>query len=236
MNLSQLLCAANGGVVQKGSIGGICVMCNEETEYGLPMKKVVSSNFTGWNKLFAGDCICPACAYIFSDQTFRKKSWVAWQNGFKTFKNDEAEEILFNPPEPPFFIYIAKRGQKQSWLTCLYRVAHSRETYFFAHEEYDVPIMFNRTQAGKMVAEVRRALEEYKLNKTELRTGQFKMAAWKKAYQGGYCDWLKRLQQYAGNPLWGVMVDVVRPRQADRTTGKPSDRTAGNYVQLGGLA
>lgn len=70
MNLNKLLILATKANVEKGDIAGTCVVCGAKTESGLPLKKVVSDNFTGWNCFFAGNCTCPECAFIFSDQTF----------------------------------------------------------------------------------------------------------------------------------------------------------------------
>ena len=142
MNLSKLLLIATNGDIKKGDIAGTCVVCGTETKSGIPLKKMVSDNFTGWNCLFSGNCMCPECAFIFSDQTFRRRSWLASENGFKTFKNDEACSILFSPAAPPFFIHIAKLGQKQTWLRCLHNVANSTNKYWFSHEGYDIPILF----------------------------------------------------------------------------------------------
>lgn len=185
------------------------MICTRETDGGIRLKDIVSGNFTGWSEFLAGECICPECAYIFNDAQFRRRSWVASADGFKTFKNDEARDILFNPPEPPFFISIAKRGQKQSWLSCLRRVAHNRNRYFFSHESYDIPIFFNKTEAEKMIKEVVEALEKG-ITKTELLTMQFKPATWKKAFEGGYAGFLKEITIHKGKTLWEVMVDVAR--------------------------
>jgi len=210
LTLGKLLLLARQDEPQVGDISGTCVLCSRPTEQGQPIKKVVSNNFMGWASFLSGNCFCPECAYLFSDQTFRKKSWVASPTGgFVAFKNDQAQEALFNPPEPPFFVYIAKMGHKQAWLSCLHRVGHNPNRYWFAHEAYDVPILFERQQATEYAQLVAEALE-FGLNKTELRTGQFKMKSWEKAYQQGRADMLRRLGALKGDPLWEVIVDVAR--------------------------
>ncbi len=215
MNLGELLCLATKQEPPKGNITGICVMCGQETNAGIPLKNCVSDNFMGWNSLFAGNCMCPHCAFLFSDQVFRRKSWVASPEEFRTFKNVEASEILFNPPNPPFFIYIAKIGQRQSWLCCIDRVAGNRNRYFLSHEHYDVPILFERDKAEGMLSKILESLS-LGISKTELRSCVFKMKTWEKAYKEGFTDLLRELEGYKQNLLWEVMVDVAnRGGQAD---------------------
>jgi len=210
MTLSELLATATKAELQKGNTVGVCIVCSRETKEGIRVGDTVSDNFTGWSYLYQGNCMCPNCYYIFSDQTFRRKSWVASLNdGFRTFKNDEATDILFNPPEPPFFIYIAKIGQKQGWLTCLHRVAWNKSRYFLAHERYDVPILFERDVATTYLEQVKQAFG-YGISKTEMLEGNFSATTWKKAIQGGYEDFLRKIAKNKKNLLWEVIVDVSR--------------------------
>jgi len=209
MKLGELLLKATSSIPQTGNTKGICVVCGNEVDDGIPVKECVSDNFTGWSYFFAGNCMCPECAFLFSDQTFRRKSWVASLQEFKVFKNDEAQQILFNPPDPPFFIHIAKTGQKQTWLTCIHRVAHSPHKYFFSHEKYDVPILFEHDKAATYIQTIAEAMAKG-LSKTELTTGEFKTKTWQKAIEGGYRDFLLELTKFKGDILWEVLVDVYR--------------------------
>jgi len=209
VKLGELLLKATGSTPQTGNTKGVCVVCGAEVNNGIPLKECVSDNFTGWSYFFSGNCMCPECAYLFSDQTFRRKSWVASLQGFKVFKNDEAQQILFNPPDPPFFIHIAKTGQKQTWLSCIHRVAHNPHKYFFSHEKYDVPILFEHDRAATYIQIIAEAMAKG-LTKTELTTGEFKMKTWQKAIEGGYRDFLRELAKFKGDILWEVLVDVYR--------------------------
>ncbi|MCD6154552.1 MAG: hypothetical protein J7J22_02065 [Candidatus Verstraetearchaeota archaeon] len=209
MNLGELLAVAKKATPPEGNVSGVCVVCCKETNKGFPLKKCISGNFTGWSYLYSGNCMCPECAFLFSDQTFRKRSWVASLSGFRTFKNDEALEILFSPPEPPFFIHIAKLGQRQTWLSCLNRIASDSHRYFLSHEKYDIPILFERAKAEEFAKDVKRALE-LGITKSELLTGEFKPKTWKKILQHGKRNFLKELAQRKGDPLWEVIVDVGR--------------------------
>lgn len=209
LKLGELLLTATKQSAAKGNIFGTCVVCCNETDAGVPLKDCVSDNFTGWSYFFSGNCMCPECAFLFSDQTYRRKSWVASETEFRTFKNDEALQILFNPPKPPFFIHLAKTGQKQTWLSCIHRVAQNPHKYFFSHEKYDVPILFEVEKAKQYIDIISKAMS-LGLNKTELTTGEFKPKTWQKAIEGGYRNFLKEVSKMKGNILWEVMVDVYR--------------------------
>lgn len=209
MNLSKLLLIATNGDIKKGDIAGTCVVCGAETKSGISLKKMVSGNFTGWNCLFSGNCMCPECAFIFSDQTFRRRSWLASENGFKTFKNDEACSILFSPAAPPFFIHIAKIGQKQTWLRCMNSIANNPNQYWFSHENYDIPILFEKNKA-QLYLNMALAALDMKITKTELRTGEFKPKTWTMAYEKGCQDFLRDLGKFKRDLLWEVIVDVAR--------------------------
>jgi len=228
MNLCELLVRANKFQPQNGGITGICVLCGKETNYGFKAKDVVSNNFSGWGYMYSGNCFCPVCAYLFSDQVFRHKSWVASEKEFQTFKNDEALKVLLNPPEPPFFIYIAKIGQKQSWLSCLHKVAQSRKNYFIAHEKYDVAIPIQRSEAAKFAKNAQLALD-YGITKAELLSGEFHPKTYRLALEGGHESFLNELKGYRKNLTWEVIVDVSRG-------GTKNSQVAGDSLQHGELA
>lgn len=213
MTLGELLAKARGEQPERGTIAGECMVCGQHTDCGFRGKETVSDNFSGWNRFFAGDCVCPECRYLFRDQTFRKKSWVASTvGGFRTFSGAEDREArlqaILEPPEPPFFIYVARAGQRQSWLCCLHRIATSRDCFFIAHEDYDVPVLVDRKTATEYANLVRRAVE-LKITKTELKSGQFNLGTWKRALKGQYEDLLRAIAGYKGNILWEVMVHVA---------------------------
>ena len=206
MTLGKLLSLATGRKIE-GIRRGVCIVCSEFTEYGV--EPPVSNNFMGWNQFFTGNCMCPECAVLFSDQTFRKKSWVASPGYFETFKNDQALQILLNPPPPPFFIYIAKIGQRQSWLSCLRLVASNPNRYWFSHENYSSPIFFERERA-EVFAEMARQGLNMGIPKSELTKAEFSAQTWKKVLKNGDTDFLYSLGKNKNDPLWEVIVDVSR--------------------------
>lgn len=225
MNLGELLIKSRNIEPEKGSIIGRCVMCSLETDNGHAMKKVVSANFMGWNRLFAGGCICPWCAHLFSDQQYRKKYWEAsLVEGFKTLERSCVIERLFEPPPPPFFIYVRKAmgGQRQGWLCCINKVAGSRHRFYFAHEAYDVPVWWERSTAEHYRDMVAEALD-IGVSKTALVKG-LSLYAWKKANEAGKMELLREINTNIGNPLWEVIVDVYPvPKPGKTDNGAPGD-------------
>lgn len=213
MTLGELLALARREEPEKGTIVGQCMVCQRGTEHGFRGRDTVSDSFSGWNKWLAGDCVCPSCRYLFRDQVFRKKSWVASAGVFRTFSGQEDREArlraILEPPEPPFFIYVARVGHRQSWLSCLHRVASNREQYFMAHEDYDIPIAVNRARAVEYVNLIRAAQESLKVTKTELHTGEFRPGTWRRALEAGQEGLLKTLSTRKGDILWEVIVYVA---------------------------
>lgn len=212
MTLGELLRIARGDDAISGNVVGDCMLCGRTTKCGLRARDVVSDNFSGWNRLFAGDCFCPDCAYLFSDQVFRKKSWVASPAGFHVLSRDGKDgpailAALLEPPEPPFFVYVARVGHRQGWLSCLHRVAASRDRYDFACEDYDVPVRFERAKALNYLDGIR-AARELGATKAELRTACFRAHTWRKAIEAGKADLLRSLARRAGDMLWEVLVYV----------------------------
>lgn len=209
MHLGQLLAMATHREPKRGKLKGRCVICGRETEEGLPPRSTISQNFTGWSYLYTGEVMCPLCAFLFSDQTFRKKSWVASQQSFATFPNSEAISVLFNPPQPPFFIYIAKQGRRQSWLSSIHRVALNRSRFFFAYEPYDTPILFERMRAEKY-HQLALQLLQLAIPKGEIISLSFSPKSFEKAFLRGQDDLLREAEQYKNDPLWEVIADVSR--------------------------
>ena len=210
MTLGQLLSTVRNKVPEGQGISGICAICQRETDNGIALKKLVSANFTSWNQLFVGDIACPYCAELLADNIYRKKSWwVSVEDGFATFKNDEALNVLFSPPKPPFYIYIAKRGQRQVWLSALYKINFSKDVYYFSHENYIVPLMFDKHSAKAFLELVRRA-REYKITKTELITGELKSKTIERLLKANLQSLVQEIKRNVKNPLWEVIVDVYR--------------------------
>ncbi len=227
LTLPQLVVAARRATPETGTVAGTCVLCQRPMTDGLRLKNVLSGNFTGWSRLYAGEGMCPACAYLFSDQTFRKRSWVAsLTGGFRELGPDEVRSVLLDPPEPPWFAYARRQGHRQTWLTCLHRVNYSKQRYWLCHEDLEAPVLVAWAQVHEMCALVDEALARG-VTKTELLTGQARTATWRKALEQGGEALLREVARLAGTTAWEV---IVRVTPAPGRAGAEDSRVVGAHV------
>jgi len=207
MTISKLISFHLTNLVS-GDVTGYCIICGNYTAKGLKIKKVLSNSFTAWSTLTHGECICEECASIFADGRFRRKSFVVSEDNLEFFKNDSAIKILFDPPQPPFFIHIAKAGKKYTFLSLMNNVATNRKSYYFSYEKMDVPVYFKYEKAKEYLFYISEAIKR-KVTKTELLQG-FKIKTWERAIKEGFEDLLNQIRKFQKNPLWEVLVDVFR--------------------------
>lgn len=179
---------------EKGDKRGVCVICGRETRHGhaLPF----SEKFTNWPQLQAGDVICEHCYPLIRNQDFRRHSWVISKEGVRFLGRDEVLEVLLNPPEPPFGIYITKTRKKQGFLRLVTRTNYSRSHYFIA---FDDELIFVDTALLREMVDVGKKALELGFTKTELLSGP-------KIAHRVYSDVVRKIEEYRGNPLWEVVV------------------------------
>ena len=193
-------------LLPKKPVNGKCILCSKETEQGHRIKDTLSGNFTNWPMLSKGNCVCPTCYTFFKDQTHRRKSWIVTEKEFRVLDKEEKKAILWNVPDPPFFIHIAHTGQKQPWITCIHKVAYSKNKFYFTHENFG-EIFFERQKAEHFRTLIKEALSR-KITKTELLT-QFRMKTYEKAWKDGFEDLLEEIKKHRKNLLWEVIVTLA---------------------------
>jgi len=178
-----------------GSLSGKCVICGFKTDKGHPVE--FSDNFTAWNLLHEGNCICEFCYELVKNQDYRRKSWIATVEGVKFLKKDEILPTLLDPPIP-FAIYITRTGKKQGFLQVISKVNYSKERFFIAFD--DELIYVERDQLNEMVDLAKRA-RKLGFTKSDLREPSVKR--WK------YRDVCEAISDFSKNPLWEVVVYAV---------------------------
>ena len=190
---------------QRGNIAGRCVVCGILVEDGLPIS--VSDNFSGWGYFYSGECFCPHCAAFFNDQTLRKRCWVATKAGFQFMKKAEVLPFLLDPPDPPFFIYVTKGGQRQGWLSALKLLNYSRERFFVSVDWLDQPVWFGLEDVCQM-HHVITELRARKIPKKVIQTADFGMHWTQKALDEDWYWAIEAATKNKNQPEWEVMLYV----------------------------
>ena len=179
-----------------GNLKGKCVVCGFSTEKGHPVN--FSENFTAWNLLQEGNCICEHCFALLKNQDYRRHSWIATLDGIEFLKRDEILPKLLDPPIP-FAMYITKTGKKQGFLHLINRVNYSKNHYFLAFD--DELIHVNRKTLEEMVKVAEQA-RKLGFTKSDLYDPRVKL--WK------HRDLCERILRFRNNPVWEVVVYAIK--------------------------
>lgn len=199
--LSKLLCSARNIEPDQGTLTGSCILCGRETAYG--HKAELKDTFTAYDLIQGGSCICPECWHVYNEQMYRKKAWAVTHETFTEVKRDGAKELLLNPPDPPFVIYLTQTWKKQGWLNLINRVQESKTDYTIG---LDYDLIEVNTEKLKEYCDIITDILEKKITKTELSTGNFKAKSYEKL---GYdIELIEKIKTLAGNPLWDLAIFV----------------------------
>lgn len=89
------------------SVNFICKCCNKEQIKGVPIKKIVSSNFTDWG--YVGQYVCEKCADLFSLHFY---NYIIDPNGIHLYNVRELRNQLICPQTVPFLFVITTTQKK----------------------------------------------------------------------------------------------------------------------------
>jgi len=199
--LSRLICSARHIEPEQGTLTGSCIFCGLETNTGHKAK--LKDTFTAYDLVQGGSCICPECWHMYNEQMYRKKAWVVTPSTFTEVKRDGAKELLLNPPDPPFIIYLTQSWKKQGWINLINRVQESRTDYTIGLD-YEL-VEVNTSKLEEYCALITELLEK-KITKTELSTGNFRAKSYGKL--GFDIELMEKIKMLAGNPLWNLAIFV----------------------------
>jgi hypothetical protein len=211
LTLPKMICSARNMVPNEGELQGICVYCGEYTEHGHKFKP--TGQFTTYQHIQGGTCICEYCNEMKSSQDYRRSMWAANPKTFITFKPDTAKEILCNPPEPPFVMYFTKTWKKQGWPQLVNRVNYSKEKFIVGYD-YDLVLVASRKRDEYL--KFAQELLDRGLVKTELLTGHLKTRSYEKLDFD--FNTIKKISFLCTDPLWNLCVYVSRKNNDKRNT------------------
>jgi len=183
-----------------GELEGSCIVCGRSTEQG--HKIDYSANFTKWNLLQAGNCICPNCYELTRNQDYRRSMWVATKEKITRFKKENMLEYILNPPDPPFGIYLTKTWQKQGFFKLINKVNYSKKSYFTA---LDMQIIRVDLSLAKEMADIGQKLREKRVTKEELETGEL----YAHRYKEIDLSLVEKVKEYAKQKLWSLIVYAI---------------------------
>lgn len=134
----------------KGSKKGNCIFCMLPTQHGFPLSKIPKT-FTDWNYAYQvpSPVICEYCYSFLRNENVRRKSWVITQGQLRFLDRKQVLQVLLEPPQPPFAIYIAIKGKKHGWIRLLNKIATNREQYYIAVD--DNVLYIDRTKLRQYV-------------------------------------------------------------------------------------
>jgi len=186
-----------------GNIIGLCVYCGEETEIGHIFKP--TGQFTTYQHIQGGTCICPECNEMKLSQDYRRSMWWVNNSEYVEFKQNDAKHILQNPPEPPFVMYFTKTWKKQGWPQLVNRINTSQNKFIVG---FDYNLIFVDSIQRDDFLSFAQELIDAGITKTELYSGNLKGKSYEKIdYE---LNIINKLKQCAGNPLWELCVYVTR--------------------------
>lgn len=187
-----------------GSISGRCVFCCLHTSKGNPAK--FGDNFTAYQYLQDGDCICEYCMELYSNQDYRKKAWILSDGTLEFVKDRKAVlDFLLNPRGKQFIQYITFTWQKQGWLQLIHRLNNSRQKYFVGVD--DLVLFVDRIRANDY-HQLASNLIKYCYTKTELENGNLSVSTMRKLVSAGLQNEIAEIQHYSRDPLWRLVVKL----------------------------
>jgi len=192
------------GIAQEGVVSGICVFCGEETSRGHPMR--LKEKFTMYSALYHGDCICEFCYYMYNNQAFRNRSWIATQGQVRFVKREDIKSMLLSPPRPPFAIYVTKGGQKQGWINIMNRVSFSDKKFYVGNDFVDSAILFD-VALGSYMFQVAETLIAAGVTKSQLLSRHPVMQIDKlyrlySEHEGLFAEY----ERFVGRPDWELVI------------------------------
>lgn len=245
-NLSELVAKARNIVPSMGDLTGECAFCGIETIHG--HKPAFGDSFCNAPLLRGGTVICPACWHMntaeipgakqSAGKLYRANMWYARESGMGLIrfpKKDGApaardlsmifdlpertpRQILADPPEPPFAIFLTRSWKKPGWQTMLRAnggVATSRDLFVVGFDYEIVYVDRARLHLDLKYIDMLRSDPakpgKILLTKGELESGKIGAGGVARMIDAGMdvSSIVSDLRKRANDPGWGLAVYIA---------------------------
>lgn len=145
----------------------ICAFCGKDIVKGVPLKNVVSGNFTDYQALKPSEFSCYDCAQACS---FFHYSYIADQNGLRLLNNREMVEEIQKAQQPPFVCVVTTSKKKHLFYEAV--VNNSSVNFICRFEQENIPVNLEQLRQDFVFIGSLLALGEYKqsIEEGSLRT------------------------------------------------------------------
>lgn len=147
-----------------------CEICGKQQETGIPIKKIVSTNFTDWQ--YVGDYVCEECAGMFSLYPY---SHIVDPDGIRLLNIREMAEEIQIPQKPPSKIVIAVSQKKHLF----YKAALNYESDNFVVNLEEEQIICNLDELRELFLFVG-SFQVLGESKKDLKIGKIKLSTYEK--------------------------------------------------------
>lgn len=207
MKLSTMYTKATKQEPSPGKEQGTCCICHQQTRQG--HKKRLGTTFTTTDQTSRGDVICPYCMTLKKDSNkLRRTMWILTEDKFHPFKRPELPQILKEPPDKPYYLYLTRTYKKIGWIIMdgllnqpnqnIIRLACDMETHTLSREL--------AVQTIEWINELR---EKYRISKTEMKTGDVNPGKLQDMTVREARNLNITLNKLKGNPTWELLIDMA---------------------------
>ena len=190
--------------LEMGNKEGTCIICSEYSDAGFPAE--LPKTFTAFERVYAGNIICPYCYYMLRTPDFRRRSWLVTASSFAFLGNkEEILRKLLDPPNEPWMMYVTKTRRKHGWIKLVEKLNYSRDRYTIGYDENLLYINLNELE--QVLAEVEE-LRRLKIPKQEILTGHYSVSSMRKLFSAGVKN--EVLNAYYNSHLLDLVLFLVR--------------------------
>lgn len=142
----------------------ICPACRKTKSKGVPLKKLLSSNFTDWQMV--GEYICPECQHMVSVYPY---SYIRDDDGTRLLNVRQLRDELTKPQKPPFLFVVSTSQKKHLWYRATWN--HSPERFAV---QLEMETIFTTPERMQMLFDLVESLQTLGCTKDALSRGEIR--------------------------------------------------------------